>query len=80
MALESAELRAIRVRCIELLQNDAWRMLEQDEIEARTTLKRYRKCNSQYAIVDFILELLKQGFPMESVELTNPQYCPGRGT
>jgi len=79
MALESAQLRAIRSIFIELLENDHWMMLDQDEVEARKTLKRYQKCNTQYAIADFVLELLKKNFPLESVELTNPRYCPGTG-
>jgi hypothetical protein len=79
MALESDQLRAIRKRCIELLDGDEWFMLEEDEIEARTTLSRYQDCNTQYAIVDFVLKLLREDFRLEPVELRNPRYCPGTG-
>jgi len=79
MALESDQLRAIRNRFIELLEDGEWRMRREDEIDARKTLRCYQKCDTQYAIVDFVLELLKNNFPLELVELTNPQYRPGTG-
>ncbi len=79
MSLESDQLRAIRNTFIQLLENDQWLILEQDEIEARMTLKRYGRCNTQTAIADFVLELLKNNFPLQSVELTNPRYRSGTG-
>jgi hypothetical protein len=54
-------------------------MLHEDEIEARRTLGCYRKCSTQYDIVDFVLELLKADYPMAAIALTNTKYCPGTG-
>jgi hypothetical protein len=79
MAHESDELRAIRKRFIGLFEADEWQIRRDDEIEARRTLKRYRECKTQYAIADFVLELLKNDFPLEPVQLTNTQYRPGTG-
>ena len=79
MARESPELRAIRAQLIKLLEDDEWFMSEQDEVDARSTLKRHGECTTQYAIIDFILDLLRSGFGLEAVELTNPRYRPGTG-
>ena len=79
MGQESAQLREVRQRLVELLENDCWMMLDEDEIEARQMLKCYGQCDTQYGIVDFVLSLLRSNYPMLVVELTNVKYRPGSG-
>jgi hypothetical protein len=79
MDRESAQLGRVRKRFVELLENDGWTMLYEDEVEARQILKRYGQCNTQYAIADFVLSLLRANHLMSAVELTNDKYRPGTG-
>ncbi len=79
MAQDNAKIAAIRTRLIELLDECDFFIDHAVEREAKHTLAIYKTCQSQYVIIDFILDLLQDGFPMVEVELNNEKYCPGNG-
>src|SRR5438067_1842176 len=79
MAGEEAPLEDIRRELIRLLENDEWETTQTAEKDGREVLRQLGEFPSQCGLVDFILDRLRDGYPMHAVALGEPPDSLGTG-
>jgi hypothetical protein len=76
---EDASLRQARDELIRLIENDDWRITGRAEREGRDVLRSFIQFPTQFAVVQYTLDLLKANHPMHVIQRGEPPGSLGIG-
>jgi hypothetical protein len=61
-------VQEVRQLLLSLFQNDDWQITQRAEADGRALLQSVNAFASQYAVIDYVLNLLIAGCPMHSIQ------------
>jgi hypothetical protein len=66
------DLDQVREELVRLFKSDDWEITRRAEKDGREILKRYMQFPTQVAIVDFVMDRLKAGYPFHEIRRGEP--------